>query len=121
MDQGVAGGSWPGSSFFDRNPRAWLAAIVDSSDDAIVGKTLDSIIRSWNAGARRMFQYEPSEIIGRSVLQLIPPELHYEEQAIVDQLSRGQRIDHFETVRLRRHGTRIDVSLSVSPIRDGSG
>jgi len=121
MDQGVAGGSWPGSSFFSRNPRAWLAAIVDSSDDAIVGKTLDSIVRSWNAGAIRIFQYEPSEIIGRSVLELIPPELHHEEIDILDRLSRGQRIDHFETVRVRRDGTRVDVSLSVSPIRDGAG
>src|SRR5262249_27889753 len=104
-----------------KNPEAWLAAIVASSDDAIVGKTLDSIIRSWNAGAIRMFQYEPSEIIGQSVLRLIPPELQHEEQAIVDRLARGQRIDHYETVRLRRDGTRIDVSLSVSPIRNNGG
>jgi PAS domain S-box-containing protein len=109
------------ASVFSKNPEAWLAAIVDSSDDAIVGKTLDSVIRSWNAGAIRIFQYQPAEIIGHSVLQLIPPELQYQEQAIVAKLSRGERIDHYETVRVRRDGTRIDVSLSVSPIRDRSG
>jgi PAS domain S-box-containing protein len=106
---------------FNANPQAWLAAIVDSSDDAIVGKTLDGIIRSWNAGATRIFQYTPSEIIGRSVLELIPPELRHEEQSIIERLTRGERIEHFETVRLRRDGSRVDVSLSVSPIRDPSG
>jgi PAS domain S-box-containing protein len=121
MGETTAGDGSQESSFFNKNPEAWLAAIVESSDDAIVGKTLDSIIRSWNAGASRIFQYEPDEIIGHSVLQLIPPELHHEEQAIVDRLSRGQRIDHFETVRLRRDGSRVDVSLSVSPIRDDTG
>src|SRR5580765_4737846 len=100
---------------------AWLAAIVESSDDAIIGKTLDSTIRSWNAAATRIFHYEPAEIIGRSVLTLIPPELQYEEAAIVERLSRGERVDHFETVRVRREGTRIEVSLSVSPIKDKSG
>ena len=100
---------------------AWLAAIVESSDDAIIGKTLDSTIRSWNAAATRIFHYEPGEIIGHSVLTLIPPELQYEEAAIVARLSRGERIDHFETVRVCREGTRIEVSLSVSPIKDKSG
>jgi two-component system, sensor histidine kinase and response regulator len=103
------------------NPEAWLAAIVESSDDAIIGKTLDSIIRSWNDGARRIFGYEAHEIIGRSVLTLIPPELHYEEPEIIARLARGERVDHFETVRLRKDRSRIDVSLSVSPIRDESG
>jgi PAS domain S-box-containing protein len=109
------------TDLFDTNAEAWLAAIVDSSDDAIIGKTLDSVIRSWNAGARRIFGYEASEIIGRSVLTLMPPELQYEEPEIIARLSRGERIDHFETVRLHKDGTRIDVSLSVSPIRDLSG
>jgi PAS domain S-box-containing protein len=99
----------------------WLAAIVDSSDDAIVGKRLDGIIQSWNAGASRMFGYEASEIIGRSVLTLIPEHLRYQEAEIVARLVRGDRIDHFETVRQRSDGTLIDVSLSVSPIRDRSG
>lgn len=100
---------------------AWLAAIVESSDDAIVGKTLDGTIRSWNAGAMRIFHYRPSEIIGPSVLELIPPELHHEESMIAERLSRGERVDHFETVRMRRDGVRVEVSLSVSPIRDRTG
>jgi PAS domain S-box-containing protein len=100
---------------------SWLAAIVESSDDAIIGKTLDSIIRSWNAGAERVFGYNASEIVGKSVLTLIPSELHGEENAILARLAQGHRIDHFETTRLRKDGTRIDVSLSVSPIRNRSG
>jgi PAS domain S-box-containing protein len=103
------------------NPEAWLAAIVDSSDDAIVGKTLDGTIRSWNAAAERIFGYASAEIIGRSVLTLIPPELHAEEPVIVGRLARGLRVDHFETTRLRKDGSRVEVSLSVSPIRDGGG
>jgi PAS domain S-box-containing protein len=105
----------------EANPEAWLAAIVESSDDAIIGKTLDSVIRSWNAGAAHMFGYQAGEIIGRSVLVLIPPELHHEEPAILAQLARGERVDHYETVRLRKDGSRIEVSLSVSPIRDRHG
>jgi PAS domain S-box-containing protein len=100
---------------------AWLAAIVESSDDAIIGKTLDSIIRSWNAGAERTFGYRAREIVGKSVLTLMPPELRHEEDDIVARLSRGQRIEHFETTRLRKDGTRIDVSLSVSPILNQRG
>ena len=100
---------------------SWLAAIVESSDDAIIGKTLDGIIRSWNDGARRIFGYEASEIVGKSIYELIPPDLHAEEPEIIARLARGERIDHFETVRLRKDGKRIDVSLSVSPIRDPSG
>ena len=103
------------------NQSAWLAAIVESSDDAIVGKTLDSVIRSWNAGATRMFGYEAREMIGQSVLILIPPELHEEEHQIVSRLARGERVSHFETVRLRKDQSRIEVSLSVSPIRDAAG
>src|SRR5689334_2988184 len=76
-----------------RVPEAWLAAIVESSDDAIVGKTLDSVIRSWNSGATRIFGYEPAEIVGRSVLTLIPEELHDEENHILSLLSRGERVD----------------------------
>ena len=105
----------------DTHPQAWLAAIVESSDDAIVGKGLDSVIRSWNAGARRIFGYEAHEIIGKSVYVLIPPELHHEEPQIIARLVKGERVDHYETVRVRKDGTRIDVSLSVSPIRDQAG
>lgn len=103
------------------NAEAWLAAIVESSDDAIIGKTLDSVIQSWNSGARRIFGYEACEVVGKPVYALIPTELHHEEPEIIARLLRGERIDHFETVRLRKDGTRIDVSLSVSPIRDASG
>ena len=104
-----------------RDPQAWLAAIVESSDDAIVGKTLDSIIHSWNAAATRLFGYEPDEIIGRSVLKLFPPELVHEEAEIIGRLSRGERVEHYETTRVRKDGSRIEVSLSVSPIRDEQG
>jgi len=99
----------------------WLAAIVHSSDDAIIGKTLDSVIRSWNAAATRMFGYEANEIIGKSVLTLFPPRLYHEEPDIIARLSRGERVDHYETIRRRKDGTEIEVSLSVSPIRDRTG
>jgi PAS domain S-box-containing protein len=111
----------PGENLFATNPEAWLAAIVESSDDAVVGKTLDSIIRSWNAGATRVFGYSAAEAIGQPVYLIIPPERHQEEPRIIEQLMRGERIDHFETVRLRKDGTEIEVSISVSPIRDESG
>jgi len=109
------------ASVFSRHPEAWLAAIVESSDDAIVGKTLDSVIRSWNSGARRIFGYDSAEIVGKPIYALIPPELHHEETEIIARLLRGERVDHYETVRVRKDGARIDVSLSVSPIRNESG
>jgi PAS domain S-box-containing protein len=100
---------------------AELAAIVASSDDAIVSKTLDGIIRSWNAGATRIFGYDPQEMIGTPILRIIPPELHTEEAQIVARLRRGERIDHFETVRVTKDGRRLDISLTVSPVRDAYG
>ncbi len=100
---------------------ARLAAIVESSDDAIVSKTLDGVVTSWNAGAARLFGYEPEEIIGKSIMTLIPPELHAEERGILERLRRGERIDHFETTRVRKDGGRLQLSITVSPIRDASG
>jgi PAS domain S-box-containing protein len=103
------------------HPTRWLAAIVDSSDDAIIGKTLDSVIRSWNNGAQRIFGYTAEEIVGQSILVLIPPELHDEERMIIDRLSRKERLSHYETARVRKDGTRLDVSLTASPIFDDDG
>jgi len=100
---------------------ARLAAIVVSSDDAIISKTLDGRITSWNTGATRIFGYEASEMIGESILRIIPPELHGEERVILARLQRGERIDHYETVRVAKDGRRVDVSLTVSPLRDRSG
>lgn len=98
-----------------------LAAIVESSDDAIVGKELNGIVRSWNRGAERIFGYAPDEMIGRPIEVLIPPERRSEETEILATLRRGERVDHFETVRIAKDGRSVDVSLSISPIRDEDG
>lgn len=100
---------------------ARLAAIVASSDDAIISKTLDGIITSWNDGAQRLFGYAEEEAVGRPILMLIPQEHSHEEDMILSRLRRGERIDHYETVRQTKEGRRIEVSLSVSPIRDENG
>ncbi|MDB6045397.1 MAG: chemotaxis protein methyltransferase CheR [Gammaproteobacteria bacterium] len=101
--------------------RSGLAAIVESSDDAIISKTLDGVISTWNHGAERMFGYAAHEVIGKPVTLLIPPNHIDEEPAILHRLRRGERVDHYETVRLTKDGTLLDVSLTVSPIRDISG
>jgi PAS domain S-box-containing protein len=98
-----------------------LAAIVDSSDDAIVSKTLTGQISSWNAGATRIFGYEAHEMIGQPITRIIPPELHDEETEILARLRRGQRVDHYETVRIAKDGRRLNISLTVSPVRDNLG
>jgi PAS domain S-box-containing protein len=100
---------------------ALLAAIVESSDDAIVSKTLEGRILSWNPGATRMFGYEPAEVIGKPITIIVPAELHAEELEILAKLRRGERIDHFDTTRVAKDGRRIPVSLTVSPIRNASG
>lgn len=100
---------------------AHMAAIVENSDDAIVGKTLDGIIRSWNAGAQRLFGYTPAEAIGSSITIIVPPELLDEEQRILATLRRGERIEHYETTRLTKDRRRLEISLTVSPVRDASG
>ena len=101
--------------------RAHLAAIVESSDDAIVSKTLQSIILSWNQGAERLFGYSADEAIGQPITMLLPPDRRDEEQQILDRIIRGERIEHFETVRVPKDGRRIDISLTISPIRDARG
>jgi PAS domain S-box-containing protein len=98
-----------------------LAAIVETSDDAIVSKDLQSIIRSWNRGAERMFGYTADEIIGRSIRAIIPPERWGEEDDVLRQLRQGNRVDHFETIRRRKDGGDIAVSLSISPIHSAAG
>ncbi len=105
----------------EEEERARLAAIVDSSDDAIVSKTLEGIIRTWNPGAQRIFGYTAAEVIGKPITLLIPPDRLSEETAILQQLRRGERIEHYETIRVHKDGTPLDVSLTVSPIRDRSG
>jgi PAS domain S-box-containing protein len=101
--------------------QALLASIVVSSDDAIVSKTLDGVITSWNAGAERLFGYEAAEAVGRSVTLIIPRERWDEERMILDRLRRGERLDHFETVRQAKDGRLIEVSLTVSPMHDAAG
>ncbi len=100
---------------------AHLAAIVESSDDAILSKSADGIIESCNAAAERIFGYSAGELIGRSVRMLIPPERQAEEDEILRRIRRGERVDHFETVRVTKDGRRVDVSLSVSPVRNAAG
>jgi len=98
-----------------------LAAIVESSDDAIVSKSLDGIVTSWNRGAERIFGYTAREIVGQSITLIIPPELQGDEPLILAKIRAGERIDHFETIRLHKDGHRIDISLTVSPVRDSQG
>ncbi|HEY1809890.1 MAG TPA: PAS domain S-box protein [Acidobacteriaceae bacterium] len=98
-----------------------LAAIVESSDDAIASKDLTGIITSWNAAAERILGYTAEEIVGRSILTIIPPELHKDEPEILRKIQAGERIEHFETIRLTKEGERINVSLTVSPVRDQTG
>jgi PAS domain S-box-containing protein len=98
-----------------------LAAIVESSHDAIVSKSLDGIITSWNNGAEHLFGYAAEEAIGQNITLIIPPERRYEERTIIEQLTRGERVDHFETVRMRKDGSLLDVSLTISPMKDASG
>ncbi|HKY94323.1 MAG TPA: PAS domain S-box protein, partial [Kiloniellales bacterium] len=100
---------------------ARLAAIVESSEDAIVGKNLDGIITSWNQAAERMYGYTAEEAVGRSIMLVIPEERRDEETQILARLRRGERVSHFETVRRHRDGRLLDVSLTISPIRGPDG
>ncbi len=103
------------------DPRLLLAAIIDSSEDAIISKDLDGIITSWNKAAQRMYGYTADEAVGQSILLLIPDELRPEESEILRKLRAGQRVEHFETTRVTKAGQRIEVSLTISPVKDGSG
>jgi PAS domain S-box-containing protein len=98
-----------------------FAAIIQFSEDAIISKDLNGIITPWNPGAERLFGYSAEDVIGKPVTLLIPPERQDEEPMILDQVRRGERVEHYETVRRRKDGTHIDISLTVSPIKDAEG
>ena len=110
-------------SIIEKQNRAQLqlAAVVNSSDDAIISKNLQGIILSWNPGAERLFGYSAQEMIGKPLLTIIPPERKEEEPKILSRIARGESVDHFETVRLRKDGKPIDVSVTISPMRNERG
>src|ERR1044071_144914 len=99
----------------------WLSALIESADDAIISKTLDGIITSWNTGAQRIFGYTADEVIGKSVTILIPPDHEDEEPTILARLRAGKRIEHYETIRVTKDGRLRDISLTVSPIKGPNG
>jgi len=99
----------------------WLAAIVESFDDAIISKTLDGVITSWNRGAERIFGYKGDEVLGKSITILIPERIRHQEEEILRRIRNGDRVDHFETIRVRKDGSEIEVSLTISPIHDSTG
>src|SRR6267142_380923 len=119
MSTTISGHSLPDGR--DEEMRQLLAAIVDSSDDAIVSKTLDGVITSWNRGARSIFGYTAAEAVGQHILLIIPEDRHAEEADVLARLRRGEKIDHFETMRRTKDGRLIPISLTVSPIRDAQG
>src|SRR4051812_17808472 len=103
------------------DPTLRLAAIVESSDDAIVSKDLNGIITSWNRGAEELFGYTADEAVGQSITILIPAERLAEEDMVLGRVRSGLRVEHFDTVRMRKDGTLVPISLTVSPIRDSAG
>ena len=111
----------PPSDFGVEGRTSLLEAIVQSSEDAIISKNLDGIVTSWNPAAARIFGYRPEEMIGQSILKLIPPHLHHQEPFILGKLRAGEQIAHFETERVSKEGRRVFVLLTISPVRDASG
>ena len=99
----------------------WLTAIIDSSDDAIISKDLNGIVTSWNKSAERLFGYTAAEMVGQPITILIPIDRQDEEPRILSRLRRGERVDHFQTVRKRKDGSLLDISLTISPVRDING
>jgi len=103
------------------DPQIELAAIIESSDDAIISKNLNGIIQSWNAGAQRLFGWTPEEAIGRAITLIIPPDRLEEEHQILARLRDGERVDHFETMRVAKDGRYVHISVTISPIRNSEG
>lgn len=119
-DESVLRGARPESPG-RRYAQAWLSALIDSSEDAIVSKTLDGIVTTWNRGAEKIFGYSTAEMVGRPITTIIPPDRLAEETMILTRLRRGERVDHFQTVRKRKDGALIDISVTISPIKDEDG
>jgi PAS domain S-box-containing protein len=117
----TGGQAVPPFGMSEEHVRALLAAIVESSDDAIVSKTLDGVITSWNGGAERMFGWPAEMAIGRHIMLIVPEERRAEEDEVLARIRRGERLHHFDTVRVTKDGRLIDVSLTVSPVRDTTG
>ena len=110
--------------FGDPDPHvtaAWLAAIIDSSGDAIIGHDLNNVIHSWNQAAEKIFGYTAAEVTRTSIMRLIPPDRQDEETRMLEQIRRGERVAHFETRRLTKAGGLLDVSVTASPVRDHAG
>jgi PAS domain S-box-containing protein len=115
----VASGAYQAGASLDASKQ--MAAIVSSSDDAIIAKNLEGIIRSWNPGAERLFGYKAEEAVGKHITLIIPADRREEESTILARLRNGERVDHFETIRMRKNGSLVNISLTVSPIKDDRG
>ena len=116
----LSGGVGENSLTRDRAARHY-AAIVESSDDAILSKDVNGVITTWNRGAQRLFGYTAEEVVGRPVTIIIPTDRHDEEPKILERVRRGERIEHYETVRQRKDGSLVDISITVSPIQGENG